>query len=109
MAGFIAGDMRSADGIGWITTLGVAPAYRRLGIAMALLEDCEKQMDVSRIHLCVRKSNLPAINLYNKLGYHQIDVWRAYYSDKEDAFVLEKLVDKHVDSVSNKRYTDVGD
>jgi ribosomal protein S18 acetylase RimI-like enzyme len=80
-----------------------------MGIAMALLQECEKQMKVRRIHLCVRKSNLPAIQLYSNDGYKQIDVWRAYYGDHEDAFVLEKLVDKHVDSVLNKGYTSSGD
>ena len=107
MAGFIAGDLRGEEGVGWITTLGVAPAYRRNGIALALLRDSEKQMAAKRIHLCVRKSNLAAINLYTNNGYHQIDVWRAYYPDKEDALVLEKLVNKHIDTAPDIGYTGI--
>jgi ribosomal protein S18 acetylase RimI-like enzyme len=41
----------------------------------------------------VRRSNLGAIRLYEKLGYQALETWRAYYPDGEDALVLEKLRD----------------
>ena len=41
MVGFVGGDPRPQEKIGWITTLGVAPAYRCNGIAAALLAACE--------------------------------------------------------------------
>ena len=38
----------------------------------------------------VRVSNLPALGLYRKLGYEIVDTWRGYYSDGEDAYLMEK-------------------
>ena len=92
MAGFIAGDPHAREGIGWIATLGVLPTYRRLGIAAALLEMCERELRLPNIRLSVRRSNEPALALYRKFGYKMIDVWRNYYHSGEDALVLEKSV-----------------
>jgi len=90
MAGFIAGDPHPRENIGWIATLGVLPAYRRMGIAEALLAQCEEELALPRIRLSVRKSNEPALALYRKAGYQMVDIWRRYYYSGEDAFVLEK-------------------
>jgi ribosomal protein S18 acetylase RimI-like enzyme len=90
MAGFIAGDKRRTEGVGWILTLGVHPNYRRQGIAQTLLDDCEKQMKMPLVKLSVRRSNLGAIALYEKLGYSQVTVWKKYYFDGEDGLVMEK-------------------
>jgi ribosomal-protein-alanine N-acetyltransferase len=40
--------------------------------------------------LTVRISNQPAISLYEHLGYHTSDIWRAYYNDGEDGLVMSK-------------------
>lgn len=100
MAGFIAGDPRRANSRGnlrtaegWILTLGVLPAYRRLGIAEALLAECEAQMNMPVVKLTVRRSNLAAIRLYEKTGYRQIDIWLKYYHNGEDGLVFEKRVE----------------
>ncbi len=90
MAGFIAGDPHSREGVGWIATLGVLPQYRRMGIAAALLEKCEQELELPRLRLSVRRSNDPAIALYRKFGYQMVDVWHNYYHSGEDALVLEK-------------------
>jgi len=90
MAGFIAGDPHPRENIGGIATLGVLPAYRRMGIAEALLAQCEEELALPRIRLSVRKSNEPALALYRKAGYQMVDIWRRYYYSGEDAFVLEK-------------------
>ncbi len=90
MVGFIAGDKKLSDGLGWITTLGVLPEFRRKGIASALLKACEVQLNLPRIRLCVRRSNDSAILLYLRFGYAQVGIWPAYYQDGEDALVLEK-------------------
>jgi ribosomal protein S18 acetylase RimI-like enzyme len=90
MVGFVAGEIDRARKIGWITTVGVRPQYRGQGIGSALLHACEDVMNIPCIRLCVRCSNQPALNLYARNGYRQVDRWLAYYQDGEDAFVLEK-------------------
>ena len=92
MAGFIAGDPHPREGVGWIATLGVLPKYRRMGIAAALLSQCELELKLPSIRLSVRRSNDPALELYRKFGYKMVDVWRNYYHSGEDALVLEKKV-----------------
>ena len=90
MIGFVAGDMRPREGLGWITTLGVLPPFRRRGIAFTLLASCEEAMSMPAVRLCVRRSNLSAQQLYQKAGYLPAGVWERYYSDREDALVLQK-------------------
>ena len=90
MIGFVAGDKRSSA-LGWIATIGVLPAYRRQGVAAALLRACEAQLAVERIRLSVRLGNTSAIRLYEKFGYQRVDVWPKYYQDGTDALVFEKL------------------
>ncbi len=89
MVGFIAADLRRMNQTGWIVTLGVLPAYQRRGIARALLTACMDQMDVPCIRLSVRRSNLPALRLYEQQGFRIVDTWRNYYTGGEDALVLE--------------------
>jgi ribosomal protein S18 acetylase RimI-like enzyme len=91
MVGFVAGDPKLSEGVGWITTLGVTAAYRRQGIARALLKSCEEGLSLPVIKLSVRKSNQAAINLYATEGYKQAGVWAKYYTGGEDALVLEKI------------------
>jgi ribosomal protein S18 acetylase RimI-like enzyme len=90
MVGFIAADLKRHEDLAWISTLGVLPEYRRRGLGSRLLSTCEQQLPVSRVRLSVRASNQPAQQMYNKLGYVQYGVWKRYYSDGEDALVLEK-------------------
>ncbi|MBI4731814.1 MAG: GNAT family N-acetyltransferase [Chloroflexi bacterium] len=90
MVGFIAGDLRRTEGLGWIATIGVLPEYRRQGIARALLLECERQMNTSRFRLCVRMENTEAIRLYEEEGYGRTDTWKKYYNDGGDALVMEK-------------------
>ncbi len=90
MAGFIAADLRRAQRIGWIVTLGVRPAFRRRGIARNLLLACMSRMDMPRYRLSVRRSNQAALNLYAQEGFRMVDTWTGYYTDGEDALVLEK-------------------
>ena len=92
MVGFVAGDPRPRDGWGWIATIAVDSNFRRRGIGTALLHACEIQLGVPRSRLTVRTSNQGAIILYEKEGYRTIDVWKAYYSDGEDAIVMEKTL-----------------
>jgi ribosomal protein S18 acetylase RimI-like enzyme len=92
MVGFIAGDPRPSEGLSWIATLGVLPEYRNLGIGKALLSTCEQQLQSSRMRLCVRPTNLAALELYRQSGYETIDQWKKYYNDGGDALVMEKIL-----------------
>lgn len=79
-----------------IDNVAVFPAYRRQGIAGALLDALE---DYARVHgasfltLEVRASNMPAIRLYRGKGYQKVGE-RPHYYDKprEDAFLLTKYL-----------------
>jgi len=90
MVGFIAADLRRHEDLAWISTLAVLPQYRRQGLGSRLLLACEEQLPVSRVRLSVRAANDPAIQMYTRHEYRQHGVWKRYYSDGEDALVLEK-------------------
>lgn len=92
LVGFIAGDPRKRDRTGWILTLGVLPEWRRMGIAEALLARCETALQLPRVKLTVRRSNIPAIRLYEKAGYEQVDIWSKYYKGSEDGLVLARKI-----------------
>jgi ribosomal protein S18 acetylase RimI-like enzyme len=94
MIGFVAGDPRSSEGASWIATIGVDPRYQRRGVGRALLRACEERLRLPRVKLTVRMSNLGAIALYEKEGYHSVDIWRKYYNDGEDGLVMEKTLRK---------------
>lgn len=90
MVGFVAADIKRSEAAVWIGTIGVLPEYRRRGTGAALLQAIEAGMDLSCIKLNVRASNLPAIRLYEGLGYGRSNTWRGYYQDGEDALIFEK-------------------
>jgi ribosomal protein S18 acetylase RimI-like enzyme len=92
MVGFIAGDPRPRDELGWVATIAVDPRYQRRGIGRALLHECERRFGVPRSRLTVRLSNQGAITMYEKERYYMIDIWKGYYNDGEDALVMEKTL-----------------
>lgn len=94
MVGFAAGDTHPERETGWITTVGVHPDFRRQGIARAMISKIEQLLGMPRVRLSVRPSNLEAIKLYSRLGYHQSGVWPKYYFDGEDALVMERNIPK---------------
>jgi ribosomal-protein-alanine N-acetyltransferase len=90
MVGFIAADLRHIKKTAWIATLAVHPDYRRFGIGTMLLHACEEQIPFKKIRLSVRRTNLPAIQLYQKYGYRQVDIWKTYYRGGDDGLIFEK-------------------
>lgn len=90
MVGFVAGDVRPAERMAWIATIGVLPEYRGRGIGGALLQACEARLTVPRVRLNVRVSNQTAIHLYQNTGYERAGLWPQYYADGEDALIMEK-------------------
>ena len=72
-----------------INTVAVAGALRRRGIATRLLRFVLDTADVARATLEVRKSNVAAIKLYEKLGFRTTAVREGYYRDPdEDGLIL---------------------
>ena len=92
LVGFIAMDLRRSQKTAWIATLAVLPAYRKSGIGSTLLRISEDEVNLPRIRLSVRQSNQPAIQLYQKHGYQQIEVWKKYYKGGDNALVFEKVI-----------------
>ena len=79
-----------------ILNVAVVPAARRRGIAAALMRELEVRLapkGVERITLEVRASNIPAIRLYEGLGYTQVGLRKGYYEKpREDALILQKQI-----------------
>lgn len=95
LAGLLSG--YTAVGEADITSVAVAPAYRRMGIARQLISDFEAMLpeDTESIFLEVRASNSGAIALYKNCGYEQLSVRRRFYSSpEEDALVMTKKLRK---------------
>lgn len=90
IVGVAAGDPRASRGYTIIVTLGVDPDWRRRGLGERLMRACEARFELPRFRLQVRKSNTPAIRLYQKLGYTIVDRLPRYYDDGEDGYLMGK-------------------
>ena len=90
------GYVGSQSVLGWadMMNLAVDANYRRRGIAEQLVNtliDNLKASEVTCLTLEVRASNIPAIALYDKLGFVQVGRRPNYYHNpKEDALILRK-------------------
>ena len=74
--------------------VAVIPQRRREGIAEVLIDSliiALKRNHCSSLTLEVRASNVPAISLYEKMGFRQVGRRPNYYRNpKEDALILRK-------------------
>ena len=81
-----------------ITNVAVKEEYRRQKVAQKLInclieKSNEEKLDF--ITLEVRKSNNPAISLYQKFGFTIVGTRKAYYSDNnEDAYIMTKSLNE---------------
>lgn len=77
-----------------ISNLAVAPNYRRRKIGETLLTinlRIAQIRSINHVHLEVRRSNLPAIALYQKYGFQIVGVRKNYYQNQhEDALLMTK-------------------
>ena len=74
-----------------ILNIAVYPKWRGLGLATALLTQVLREAIKKGIKKCfleVRRSNLPALHLYNRAGFLQVGLRRHYYPTGEDALVM---------------------
>lgn len=81
------------SGEGYVTNVAVLPQYRKQGIAKALItEQMKNHMDF--ITLEVRESNIPAVNLYTKMGFKNVGVRPNFYSNPtENAIIMTKITE----------------
>jgi len=96
MIGFVAADINLVEHIAWIATIAILPNFRRYGLGSTLLNLCEEKIRLPTIRLSVRITNNPAIKMYEKAGYYDIDLWKDYYYDGEDALIMEKQLGKSI-------------
>ncbi len=81
--------------LGHVLSIAVDKKYRRRGIGEALMKKAEEGLSNYGSHLVyleVRVSNEPAIRLYKKLSYEVLGVIPHYYHDREEAYLMYKLL-----------------
>ena len=92
----LVGYVGSQSVLGWsdMMNLAVAPAYRCRGVGASLVLELIRRLQenqVTSLTLEVRASNVPAIQLYDKLGFAEVGRRPGYYHNpKEDALILRK-------------------
>ncbi|HBR09056.1 MAG TPA: ribosomal-protein-alanine N-acetyltransferase [Clostridiales bacterium] len=77
---------------GYITNVAAAPAFRRQGIASAIMTEMllwAKKLELAFLTLEVRESNSHARRLYEKHGFREVGKRRSYYENPvEDAMLM---------------------
>ena len=92
------GVMSVAVGECHLLTLCVQPNHQRKGLARKLfnlLLDRAVKLDAHECFLEVRKSNIPAIELYRAMGFVQIGERKNYYPNgggREDALIMSRTL-----------------
>lgn len=87
--------MNAATRLARIYSIAVAPEARGHGSAELLVRQAEMEAaEAGRIimRLEVREDNVPAIRLYQRLGYRQFGTYRDYYEDHGDALRFERRI-----------------
>lgn len=83
---------------GYISNVAVAPAFRRRGIADALIVELLRRADalsLSFVTLEVREHNIPAISLYENNGFVRVGLRKNYYQKPcENAVLMTKYLEK---------------
>lgn len=83
-----------------IYSLAVSPQQRGNGIAKALMLAGEQAArDDGRLYLRLEVSvdNIPAIRLYETLGFQKFGLYRDYYQDHKDALRFQKRIRRYRD------------
>lgn len=94
IAGFVVGILIS-DIEGKIFSIAVNKKNRGSGVATLLIKtllDTFRKKGVTNVELEVRKSNLIAQELYQKLGFNMIGIAPRYYCDGESAIIMRKII-----------------
>ncbi len=76
---------------GQITNVAVHPDYRRKGLAESLIsffKNYAREHHLAAMTLEVRRGNVAARNLYEKMGFETVGLRKNYYEGKEDAVLM---------------------
>ena len=77
-----------------ILNIAIDVSFQHRGNGEAFLSQIfKKYLEYANVFLEVKRTNLPAINLYHKFGFEEIDIRKMYYSDGQDAVVMSRKVD----------------
>ncbi len=96
LLGFCAVQMEEASGgrrLGYVSTLDVAPESRGRGVGQVLMRAVQDEVvlaggECMLLHVFVE--NLPAVTLYEGLGYARVSRQGGFYGDGLDAWVYRK-------------------
>lgn len=102
-AGYIGASLVAGEG--YMNNLAVLPDFRRRGFARMLLTalcDCLQKEDAAFLTLEVRKSNAPAVSLYQSAGFQTVGERRRFYRDPEEDALLMTLLFLHGKELLNR-------
>ncbi|MEZ0394000.1 MAG: ribosomal protein S18-alanine N-acetyltransferase [Desulfurococcaceae archaeon] len=89
VVGYVIADVEG--GLCHVISIAVDPEHRATGIGTALLcsavEECRRR-GTSKARLEVSVDNLPALRLYEKLGFEAAALLRDYYGRGRDAYLM---------------------
>ncbi|MDD1622176.1 MAG: GNAT family N-acetyltransferase/peptidase C39 family protein [Methylococcaceae bacterium] len=88
-----------------IYSLAVSPQLRGSGVAKALMMAGEQAArDDGRLYLRLEVSvdNIPAIRLYERLGFQKFGLYRDYYQDHKDALRFQKRIRRFHDTPQHR-------
>ncbi|MDR0394762.1 MAG: ribosomal protein S18-alanine N-acetyltransferase [Tannerella sp.] len=95
IAGYLSFTICRRHNTGRVYSLAVAPAYRGLGVADALMERaiaCAQEKGLRAVFLEVRTDNFTAIRLYEKKGFTRRFTKQSYYSDGNPAYYMARTI-----------------
>ena len=77
-----------------LVSIAVHPQHRRNGVGQVLLDRLEETLESGLVKLELRKSNLVALQFYLRNEFQHTGMRPGYYSDGEDAILMEKRIRK---------------
>jgi len=78
---------------GHVISIAVLPNHQHEGIGYELMREAMQSMvnyNAKECYLEVRMSNVPAVNLYKKMGFQITRTIGGYYADGEGAYVMAR-------------------
>lgn len=95
LAGYFLLIYRRGTSLARLYSIAVDPAFRKQGLAEQLMAEAEQQAanrHCALLRLEVRKDNIAAIKLYQKLQYHEFAIKHDFYEDHSDAICMQKQI-----------------